>query len=176
MTYPTGRSPGRRPRVTRTSMCRGVSSPRAAPGTCPGKCTLPSGVPSVNSPVHPPIPKCRERGSAQLSLALSSPSAPRSSAARRWKSMSVCSRAARPSSERCPVISGGRGRGREGRLSAGSVLHVFASGGAACRCRSGDYGGQGWLAAPLGRIVPQGVGLIARHFSSAGRPGPGRCD
>lgn len=177
---PSDRLPTREAAPSPPARFRGAERPppQAAPGrgTCGcaprGSNTLPSGMPSGTSPVRAPPPPPRPPSSASAR----SPGAPRPSAARRWKSMSVCSVRRDRLSERCPVISGERGRGREERLSAGSVLHVLASGGAACRCRGGGSGGRGWLAAPPGRAVPRGVGLIAWQVNSAGRPGPGRCD
>lgn len=172
---PSDRLPAREaaPSPPAPSSGRGATSPTGGPGAVrPGGAT-PSrlGCRRVPPRFVPPVPRARlPRGAAR------SPGAPRPSAARRWKSMSVCSVRRDRLSERCPVISGERGRGREERLSAGSVLHVLASGGAACRYRSGGSGGRGWLAAPPGRAVPRGVGLIAWQVNSAGRPGPGRCD
>lgn len=103
--------------------------------------TLPSGLRSGPSPVRvPPGPRCfRARSAALLPAAARSPGAPRPSAARRWKSMNVCS------VRRDRLVSGALllvGKGREKKGSLRTPPHVLASGGAARRCRSGGNGGR----------------------------------
>lgn len=159
--------PGRQPGTTDTSLGRGTSSPPRRPRGCAH--TLPSGMRSGPSPFGAPLVPL-SRGPE---LGTGSPGAPRPSAARRWKSMNVCSvRRDRLASGALLLV----GKGGEKKGSLRTPPHVLASGAAPRRCRSGGNGGRGWLSAPPGRAVPRGVGLIAWQASSAVRRGPGRCD
>lgn len=141
---------------------RSVLPSQAAPGTCavlPGERTLPFGMPSgsplvraPSPPSPPPAGPGMRLGRAQLPAAARSPGAPRSLRSPTMEINECLFRAARPSSEPCPVISGERGR--EERLSAGSALHVPASGGAARQVPERGQRGLGWLAGPRGQPYP----------------------
>lgn len=118
----------------------------------------------------PPLLQGRERGTARLPR---SPGAPRPSAARRWKSMNVCS------VRRDGLASGVLllvGKGGEKKGSLRTPPHVLASGGATRRCRSGGNGGRAGCQRRREEPYPRGIGLIAWQGSSAARRGPGRCD
>lgn len=136
--------------------------------------TLPSGMRSGPSPVRapwPPLLQGRDRGSAASGCPL-----PRRPPSLRSPAVEINERlfrAARPSCERCPVISGERGR--EERLSADSSARPRLRRSCSQVPERGQRG-PGWLSAPPGRAVPRSVGLIAWQASSAVRHGPGRCD